>query len=188
MATASAAWADGPVEGNPALALARSDPRLVVMGEGEGGLVRVTTPGGAPICGEESAYAHVIVGHWTGDGAWAPEGFTVACEGGAPFKCVERGFAPWDGTAQALDRHLACVRLVRADYCGDGVATTDPGLRIRISEGTQPPDRAEAGWNRDGAVVINRTRTEAGLAHVLSACPERLSPGDGRADVILWNE
>ena len=54
----------------------------------------------------------------------APGRILITCTGGAKGKCIRFGYQPWrtlpDGTS--LDPYYqACVRLVRADYGGDGV-------------------------------------------------------------------
>jgi hypothetical protein len=61
------------------------------------------------------------------------------------------------------DAYNACVRLVRADYAGDGRGTTRNGQPIDIYDafGIQKPANAyefEAGWNSDGAVCVRHVR------------------------------
>src|SRR5262245_39823179 len=66
------------------------------------------------------------------DGALEPaEGgsFELICTGGAWGKCVRFGYLPWTSeTARAV--YNACVRTVRADYCGEGEGTTRNGTLI----------------------------------------------------------
>jgi hypothetical protein len=74
---------------------------------------------------------------------------TFACVDGAIGKCVKMGYAPWKpapvectgstyfGTYRCLQTsleyaHEACVRMVRADYCGDGMPHTMDGMSIDI--------------------------------------------------------
>ncbi len=60
-------------------------------------------------------------------GAAPPGIFELTCTGGARGKCVRFGYRPWgDG---AIERYNACVRMVRADYCGAGEGTTRNGMR-----------------------------------------------------------
>jgi hypothetical protein len=57
--------------------------------------------------------------------------FEIVCTSGARGKCVRLGYLPWVSAAMR-DIYYACVRLVRADYCGDGEATTRDGMRIDL--------------------------------------------------------
>ncbi len=104
----------------------------------------------------------------------------IACIAGAPGKLAlwQRGFEsgaipatyPWN----ALDVFEAYVRVVRADYCGDGGSATLPGTPIymqdtmgydSISPATTPfwapPD--EALWDLDKAVCVNVPRLHNSL-------------------------
>lgn len=93
---------------------------------------------------------------------------TLACRGAALAKCVEFGYAPWKtqpGVSMA-DYHQACTRMVRADYCGDGVPHTVNGTKIHVLDeiGVQKADPdvdyvVEAEWGPDGAVCLNPNNT-----------------------------
>ena len=88
-----------------------------------------------------------------------PNKFTFACENVSSIaKCVQMGYAPWqtlDGVP--LDDHLAaCVRLLRADYCGDGRSFTQDGVIVNLYDAlgieVDTDDWGiEAEWDRDGA-------------------------------------
>lgn len=94
--------------------------------------------------------------------------FEITCTGGAQGKCVRFGYAPWqaapDGTS-GFDLYNTCVRMVRADYAGDGKGTTRDGQPIDLYDrfGIQRSDddaafEFEAGWSRDGAVCVRHVR------------------------------
>ena len=95
--------------------------------------------------------------------------FEITCTGGAQGKCVSFGYAPWgapEGTP-GFDLYNACVRMVRADYAGDGKGTTRDGQPIDLYDrfGIQRPDNdpgmeLEAGWGRDGAVCVRHVRVK----------------------------
>ena len=137
-------------------------------------------PDGAPLAG------FVLDGTWDARMGWHPGGVTLACPGGAAAKCVLAGYRPWEGAA-ARGLHLSCVRMIRADYCGDGTAHTVPGVRIGVTDGAEPmPEDVESGWRPDGATRIARTRFPEGMDHVRRHCPGRLDP-EGPAP-FLWNE
>lgn len=112
-----------------------------------------------------------VRGQWDTEGRHISDaGYTLTCSDGAQGKCVRFGYKPWKTLANGtrLDAyHQACVRLVRADYCG-GHGTTRTGMLIDIYDtvGINAPDpkasaagvRFEAGWNTAGAVCVAHTR------------------------------
>jgi hypothetical protein len=133
-------------------------------------------------------------------GQWDPEGqhisdagFTLTCADGAQGKCVRFGYKPWKTLGNGLrlaDYHQACVRMVRADYCG-GHGTTRDGMLIDLYDdiGIQDPDpqadaagvRFEAAWSPAGAVCVAHTRVpeHVTLQQLAQNCPrlkDRLGP------------
>src|SRR5688500_16349430 len=77
-----------------------------------------------------------LAGSWDAQGAWSPAdgAITFACTSGAIGKCVRFGYKPWKTlNGRSLhEHHLACVRMVRADYCGDGRSHTKDGMWIDV--------------------------------------------------------
>ncbi|PAQ05313.1 ADYC domain-containing protein [Mesorhizobium temperatum] len=146
-----------------------------------------------------------LAGTWTQDGRHLPSdtAFSITCTGGAQAKCVRFGYRPWekspDGTP-LWDHHQACTRMIRADYCGDGVGHTRNGTPIVIYDrkGIQQDEAApdmsfEAAWDADGALCVSRTRipdvlTMEGLAAI---CPGvRQQPRtacESRAGALILN-
>jgi hypothetical protein len=64
-----------------------------------------------------------------------PGEFVLTCTGGAEGKCVRFGYHPWENLPDGrpmLPVYNTCVHLVRADYAGDGSATTRNGQPIDI--------------------------------------------------------
>jgi hypothetical protein len=125
-----------------------------------------------------------VPGRWV-DGRYQLESshFAMSCTGGAQAKCVRWGYKPWakapDGTAMT-QMYEACVHMVRADYCGDGTATTKEGTAIDVYDrhGVQQPAggedfRFEAGWAPTGAVCVNHPRIAQNidLATLAARCP-----------------
>jgi hypothetical protein len=113
-----------------------------------------------------------VAGTWTADGRHVrtSAAFTITCTSGAIGKCIRIGYKPWgDRKGESLwDYHQACVRMVTADYGGDGISHTRDGTTIDPSDrlGIQSPDpdshgrnlEFEAAWGPDGAVCVRRTR------------------------------
>jgi hypothetical protein len=131
-------------------------------------------PAGNPI------FADSVPGSWNlaqgvpGGGSYHPETaeFTLACRGSAIAKCVELGYKPWTGHGSEL---AACVRALRADYCGDGTPYTVNGTLVNIydGEGIQPDAAAwdpEAGWTPEGASCISKKK-EARFSQVANERP-----------------
>lgn len=101
------------------------------------------------------------------DGSGAPY-LTFAClaspngrGGGAIGKCVVNGYKPW--VNHAKDRlHQACVRMYRADFCGDGVSWTENGNPIDLWDSYSPAIQtsetswaSEAVWEAAGALYMH---------------------------------
>lgn len=161
------------------------------------------TPGTwAPYCGPDawgSTEAVVVPGSWdaTTGTRQHDRGVTIACLSGAIGKCVRFGYKPWksaEGVSLA-DAHQACVRMVRADYCGDGRSHTRDGTFIHIYDhlGIQvpAPDRPvvlEAGWGKDGATWLQSPRWGADPRAVAAECPDRLAGRVALPGVALTGE
>jgi hypothetical protein len=97
-----------------------------------------------------------------------PNAFELICTSGAQGKCVRFGYHPWERATNSgpmLDYYNACIRMVRADYCGDGHPFTRDGTLIDVYDriGVQRLDENlslsfEAAWGTDGAICVAHTR------------------------------
>jgi hypothetical protein len=141
---------------------------------------------GASVCGytgtglrQVAVKAVLIPGVWNqgwgfdggGDKSASTTSFTIACRGvGAYAKCLDMGYKSWKSAAQdAL--HQTCVRMVRADYCGDGNSFTQTGHGIDVQDyfassanqiQAYSPNSTwnyEASWNPQGARFADHYRT-----------------------------
>ncbi len=106
-----------------------------------------------------------LPGAFTSDGKYQPghPGILITCTGGAEGKCVRFGYKPW--RINLLPYYQTCVRLVRADYGGDGVGHTRNGTPIDLFDriGVQADEIApgmtlEAAFGPEGAVCVAHTR------------------------------
>jgi hypothetical protein len=82
------------------------------------------------------------------------------CTSGAIGKCILWGYPP-----TRREVHDACVRMVRADYGGDGTSLTRDGTLIAFCDrvGVHPckdVPSIEAGWFEGGAVCVSRPRVQ----------------------------
>ncbi len=117
---------------------------------------------------------------------------TLSCTRGAVGKCVESvpgtgfvGYKPWTtrtecrtsllGTRECRtvplsDHHQACVRMMRADYCGDGQPMTTDGRQIDVSDSLSGGNAdtaswgVEATWSPSGATCVNDPRRTGWLS------------------------
>jgi ADYC domain len=123
-----------------------------------------------------------LAGRPRSDGAMEPAEpgiFEIVCTSGARGKCVRFGYPPWVSAAMR-DIYNACVRTIRADYCGEGEGTTRDGMRIDLYDdrGIQKSDSDptrdfEAGWTAAGAVCVRHVRVKENISleGLAASCP-----------------
>ncbi|MGH6837915.1 MAG: ADYC domain-containing protein [Methylocella sp.] len=146
-----------------------------------------------------------LAGAFTPDGRYEATrgGILLTCTGGAEGKCVRFGYKPWGigpNHVSLAPYYQACVRRVRADYCGDGIGHTRDSTPIDTFDtiGIQRDEPApgmtfEAAWRADGAVCVRHTRVPDILDSTALAanCPRlKLSIGetcDETAPALLFN-
>lgn len=165
-----------PDPGNPGVLL-----HTLSAPDESGGWTNICEPGPD---GRREAFP--LAGHAEPGGTIAPAAagdFVLTCTGGAEGKCVRFGYHPWENRPDGspmLPVYNACVRLVRADYGGDGQGTTRNGQRIDIYDdfGIEKPaydpiDEFEAGWDAAGAVCVRHVRVKENtdLARVEASNP-----------------
>jgi len=171
--------------------------------------VEFQTANGAwsPLCHDASGAAVraiPLAGRWNygrgvpGGGAHIddPGAFTFACKDlGAIAKCAfPIGYKPWKSvnSVSLAPYHLACVRMLRADYCGDGTPWTQNGRRIDLYDGlgiqrmSRPLWFFEAEWSEGGAVCLSKERVTSLRATLRAAAGScilsKLSPTCGNGD------
>jgi ADYC domain-containing protein len=112
--------------------------------------------------------------------AYQPNGTTFACQGYALEKCaVPLHYKPW--VPGRGDLHRACVKMLRADYCGDGTHTQN-GTPVHASDdvvinpwpstSAVPAWKLEALWTPNGAACISAERLQGNEDLIKSACPD----------------
>jgi hypothetical protein len=154
--------------------------RMSILDRAKGTMEELCDPDG-----EGERWAFPLRGRWDANGRHiSNEGFTLTCASGAQGKCVRFGYKPWkslpNGSALA-DYHQACIRLVRADYCGNQ-GTTKDGTRIDVydkvgisaaADEADPSLRFEAAWDANGAICVAHTRVPENvtLERLAEECP-----------------
>jgi hypothetical protein len=145
----------------------------------------------------------IVRGFWDATAAWhdEPGALTLSCDAKSNTPAVQQ-FEESDGAItkcvrtfhldpQALsDAFQACVRMVRADYCGDGMPHTFLGTEVGVSTPHDPmtvPECTqhgcfEASWSKNGAVCVARTRW-SGPGMGLDACQSQFSPAGPTASM-----
>ena len=160
--------------------------------------------GWTPLCepdGGGRSLGFPLPGTFTEDGIYtpAPGLLSLSCTGGAQAKCIRAGYAPWKTGPQDLGlagHYSACIRMIRADYCGDLAAHTLDGtvidiyddIRVQDSDASLEGMRFEAGWGPHGAVCVAHTRIPGmlDLATLRAACPRLASAPAGQACTEDW--
>jgi hypothetical protein len=97
---------------------------------------------------------------------WSDGGYlSLSCSNGAVAKCTDAGYKPWALGETTYPSHLqACIRMIRADYCGTGQTFTTDGRSIDIWDDlgiqaqSMPGWTFEAEWTPDGARCVASTR------------------------------
>lgn len=130
-----------------------------------------------------------ISGYWDAQGnhVRSENEYSITCTSGTIGKCVLMGYLPWEQTKNGVslwEYHQACVRMMRADYCGNGKSHTRSGTLVEIYDREEiqvdtsvPGLTFEAAWNEDGAVCLRKTRIpeDYTLDDILKECPEKLT-------------
>ena len=148
---------------------------------------------GRPLCGVDqdgkARRAIAVPGVWNtqsgvrGGGAWsdADGNFSFACAGSTIEKCISLGYGPEVrdifGRPEKL---LACVRMLRADYCGDGTSWTTNGRLVEVWDNDGINDQTmsdwprEAEWSSYGALCLDNPRLLFPDTSAAPLCLERL--------------
>jgi hypothetical protein len=159
--------------------------------------VRRATGDFEPWCAPDARGRRVgfpLAGRARSDGTLAedPERFELVCTSSARGQCVAMGYAPWRRAREGRPLAAAfeaCVRMLRADYCGDGATATREGVAVDafddlgVRQAAEEPALAfEAGWSEAGAVCVHHARVPAiaTVESLAARCP-RLAGHTGAA-------
>lgn len=119
----------------------------------------------------------------------------LGCHKGAVGKAGTWGYLPWDISLADFE---AVVRAVRADYCGNGVSYTHPGVALTLEDVwgvntfAAQAGHTEAVWGPSGALCLGQPRDATVSASTvvcngapLPTCAEDVSLAT-YPDALLW--
>lgn len=144
------------------------------------------------LCEADSAGLHtavaikdVTIDPFTGDMAPRLNTMYFGCTSGAVGKAAVWGYKPWERT---LAEFAAAVRMVRADYCFDGMSWTSTGTSLQvkdrwsINDFVSTAEPTEVVWTRTGVACITQPRVLTYAAEQVTcdgqpipACPANLT-------------
>ena len=151
----------------------------------------------SPLCGADrdgvsAAIPVAALFNTHGDRVESATQFTFSCTSGVIAKCYRWGYRPWLQGSGSPDEftnlHWACVRMARADYCGNGQTWTHTGTLINMWDLAPAPGPFqahgpgdptflfEAGWSTRGAVCLSKQRWATLPTAIAASCPDRLVP------------
>lgn len=120
---------------------------------------------------------------------------TMSCRGHAVAKLKFLGHDPNDGYGSSVEARQAALKMLTADYCGDGQANTSVGHPLNFTDDLglfdphyfAPASDMEARWDENGAVCLNEPR-KVGVkrSSVTCATPLPMCSGQGLAGA-LWS-
>ncbi|HEY8380360.1 MAG TPA: ADYC domain-containing protein [Nannocystis sp.] len=123
-----------------------------------------------------------------GAGGW----FTLACAGSAAAKLLLLDYGPQSSQTTPAQRQ-ATLKMITADYCGDGTAYTENGTPLlweNVSGSVEldaQPGAVEAVWTAAGALCLDATRiADVSPGCALPACDD-FDLGDGEWITYLPN-
>lgn len=174
---------------DPAIPL-EYDPGNTISGYAFGYIDPETPSETYSVCPASHAYPNAIAAtivrgelyYDNGDVVPNNEWFTIACFGNAVAKTKLFGYGPQEtvpGTQSPAtpSERMATIRMITADYCGDGTSFTVDGTPLdwkNASGGVQPTgytgfDNLEALWTKEGAICIKEPRLHS-VADVQDHC------------------
>jgi hypothetical protein len=157
-------------------------------GTGERVSCRVKVTQGPDICddlpnkSQRLRGVQIVKGFWNTEGNWTidPKSVSLSCDAkafekggqlpsadGAISRCIRYfRYDPGTDADGSNDKLSSCIRMLRADYCGDGVAHTFTGASITAHDRDHPGSAPEcsngqcfeATWSRRGAGCIGHSR------------------------------
>lgn len=145
---------------------------------------------------ESYVFSDLTVAEASGDITTRANTLYLGCHKGAVGKAGTWGYLPWD---IGLADFEAMVRVVRADYCGDGTSYTHPGAAVTLTDVwginsfAAQAGPTEAVWGPNGALCLSNGRDPATPVSTvlcdgapLPTCPPDVSL-ETYPEALLWS-
>lgn len=139
----------------------------------------------------------VTIDPFTADMAPRKHTAYFACVSGAVGKAITWGYRPWE---RSLAEFATSVRVVRADYCFDGMSWTEPGTALQLKDRwnintfVSAAAPTEAVWTKAGIACLTRPRASIYTAEQVTcdgkpipSCPANLTMST-HADTQFWTK
>ena len=133
----------------------------------------------------------------TADMATRKDTVYFACVSGAVGKAVTWGYRPWE---RSLSEFSNAVRVVRADYCHDGMSWTETGTAIQVKDRwnintfLSTSEATEAVWTKTGIACLVKPRNPVFTApqvtcdgKAIPTCPANVSMST-HSDTQFWTK
>ncbi len=139
----------------------------------------------------------VTIDPFTADMAPRKETAYFACTSGAVGKAVTWGYRPWE---RSLAEFATAVRMVRADYCFDGMSWTQSGTALQLKDRwnintfVSAAAPTEVVWTKTGIACLTQPRALTYSAEQITcngkaipSCPAKLTMTT-YADTQFWTK
>ncbi|MCX4242013.1 ADYC domain-containing protein [Paraliomyxa miuraensis] len=122
-----------------------------------------------------------------------PGWMTMACRGHAVMKMKFMGHDPNDAYGSVWQQRQAALKMITADYCGEGQSFTTLGQPLAWVDqlgnfgfgALHPDDRLEAKWSENGATCLDKPRY-VDRSDVDDACEIPECKGDTTMGTARW--
>lgn len=151
-----------------------------------------------PVCEADSAGNHtmipmkdITVDDFTGHMTPRKDTLYLACTSGAIGKAIVWGYRPWE---RPLGEFEVATRMVRADYCFDGMSWTETGLPIQVKDKYNintflyASDPTEVVWTKTGAACISTPRNVTYGASQVTCNGQQLPTCAGNVSMTTYKD
>jgi hypothetical protein len=146
---------------------------------------------GLPVGTRAVVYDDIEVDTKSGRIGWRPDSLYLACITGAVGKAGNWGYPAWE---VGNEDFTTAVRMVRADYCGDGGSWTTKGNKLQVSDVwgynsfAAVNGATEAMWGEKGALCLDTPRWTGTVKYTDVKCNGALLKPCGGATLTSYPE
>jgi len=146
---------------------------------------------GQPVGSKAIVYNDIAVDTKSGKIDWRPDSLYLACITGAVGKAGNWGYPEWEIGSEDF---TTAVRMVRADYCGDGGSWTTIGSALQATDVwgysafANPAGATEAMWGEKGALCLGTPRWTSKFVYGDVKCNDVVLPKCNNATLASYSE